>query len=129
MSAVFFPRPWAPNFAPRLLYANISVPNIDQNVTNTIVGLLFENITGAQGVQIIQSFLDDPVTVLIDSSLFARQTHDTGFYNLRIVYEAPGTYTNTQPNQNLGIAQGNENAPAPEPLVVPQVPPRTQPEQ
>ena len=56
---------------------------------------------------------------MIDSSLFTRQTHDTGFYNLRIVYEAPGTYTNTLPNQNLGKAQGNEDAPAPEPLVVP----------
>ena len=83
---------------------------------------MFENITGNPTYPI----MDDPVTVLIDSSLFTRQTHDTGFYNLCIVFEAPCTYTNTQPNQNLGIAQGNKDAQAHEPLVVPQ---RTQPEQ
>ena len=87
---------------------------INLNVTNTIVGLLSENITGAQGIQLIQSFWDDPVAVLIDSSLFTRQTHDTGFNNLRIVYEAPGMYTNTQPYQNLGIAQGSKDESAPE---------------
>lgn len=89
-------------------------------------------ITGAQGIQIIQSFLDHPSTSLIDCNLFVRQVHDNGFYNLRIVYEAPGSYTNTPPAPNLGIAQGNEEAPAPpapSPLVNPPVPRVEQPEQ